>query len=325
MKQKLIHTLVTRFFENNYPEPVCKQFQRWFAGEEDREEKDAALQDVWDSLPDTIELSALDELHKVKQRIHARIARRRRRWMAAAAVILMPLLGLTAKWMFENYQPHTEAAKWAEHFVPDGERKLLTLSDGSTVWLNAGSVLLYPETWDNRTRTLYLSGEARFSVAKDTKRPFVVKTAHIEVEALGTVFSVQTCPGSEKATVTLETGSVRVSDAADRNTSVILAPDEQAVYHLADASITTLAVDAARMNSWTQGSLTFQQESLKRIFLALERKYNVRINYSDSKFSEMTFTVRFHAEDSLEDALDVLRQIGANFRYKITGNDVYIN
>lgn len=324
MKQKLIHTLVTRFFESNYPEPVRKQFRHWFAGEEDREAKDAALQDIWDSLPDTIDLSSLDELHRIKRRIHARITRRRRWWIAASAAILMPLLGFTAKRMLESYQPYTEATTWTEHFVPNGERKLLTLSDGSTVWLNAGSILLCPETWDKRTRTLHLSGEARFSVAKDTKRPFIVKTAHIEVEALGTVFNVQTCPGAEKATVTLESGSVRVSSAVDENISVVLAPDEQAVYHLADTSITTLAVDAARLNSWTQGSLIFQQESLKHIFLALERKYNVRINYSDSKFSEMTFTVRFHAEDSLEDALDVLRQIGANFRYKTTGNDVYI-
>ncbi|MDR1380168.1 MAG: DUF4974 domain-containing protein [Tannerella sp.] len=323
MKQKLIHTLIARFFENDCPEPVRKQFHRWFAAEDDREAKDAALLDVWNMLPETVDLSSLTELRAVNERIQARTPRRRLRRTVAVAAIFLPLFILAAGWMYVRIPSGAETVKWVEHFVPDGERQLLTLSDGSTVWLNAGSILLCPEVWDRRSRTLFLSGEAHFNVTADAKRPFIVKTAHIEVEALGTVFSVQAYPDAERATATLESGSVRVSDAAGR-TSVILAPDEQAIFASADASMTKHAVDAARMNSWTRGILIFQAESLKNIFLALEHKYNVRISYSDSMFSEMTFTVRFHAGESLEESLEVLRQIGAGFRYKITDRDVYI-
>ena len=63
---------------------------------------------------------------------------------------------------------------------------------------------------------------------------------------------------------------------------------------------------------------------MEGIFRALERQYNVKINYNDTKFKNMTFTVRFHARESLEEALDVLKRIGVNFKYKIVDNDVYI-
>ena len=83
-------------------------------------------------------------------------------------------------------------------------------------------------------------------------------------------------------------------------------------------------MDAFRLSSWTKGYLIFQQETLEGIFRALERQYNVKINYNDTKFKNMTFTVRFHARESLEEALDVLKRIGVNFKYKIVDNDVYI-
>jgi ferric-dicitrate binding protein FerR (iron transport regulator) len=323
MRQKLIHTLTVRFFENDCPEPVRRQFHQWFAAEEDREAKDAALCDVWNMLPETVDLSSLAELRMVKERIQARASRRRLRRIIAVAAILLPLFILATGRMYMHFQSGTDTTAWVEHFVPDGERRRLTLSDGSTVWLNAGSILLYPEAWGDGSRTLYLSGEAHFNVTRDTKRPFIVKTAQIEVEALGTVFSVQARPGAQRAITTLESGSVRVSDNAGQ-TSVILTADEQAVFSLADVVMTKHAVDAARVNSWTQGVLIFQAENLKNIFFALEHKYNVKIHYSDSLFSEMTFTVRFHADESLAESLEVLRQIGAGFRYKITGNNVYI-
>jgi ferric-dicitrate binding protein FerR (iron transport regulator) len=325
MRQKVIHTLLTRFFANDCPESVRQQFGTWLTAPAEQEEKDAAMLELWNSLPETTELSSLVELRKVRRRIQARGRRRRLRWIAAAAILLLPLLGLAVERMFSNYTSQMSETKWAEYFVPNGERRQLTLPDGSTVCLNAGSVLLCPEKWGKDERSLYLSGEAHFTVAKDAKRPFIVKTSHIEVEALGTVFSVQAYPDAENVTAMLESGSVRIDDVSGQAAPLILHPDEQAVYNLADASLTKQPADAVRANSWTQGYLAFQQESLSRIFQALERKYNVRINYRDSKFTKMTFTVRFHADESLAEALEILKRIGADFHYKIIDKDVYIN
>jgi ferric-dicitrate binding protein FerR (iron transport regulator) len=324
MKQKLIHTLLTRFFENDSPEPVRKQFYLWIITNDDTHEKKNLLQDIWNTLPETIDLASLAELQKVNRRIRAHSEKiRLMRIVAVAVIIILPLLGITGKWMNAYYQPDRYEAIWMTCFAPNGERKMLTLPDGSAVCLNAGSTLFY--TGDSHTRTLGLTGEAHFTVAKDAERPFVVKTSHLEIEALGTVFSVQDYPYAENVTATLESGSVRVSDISRQAEPIILTTNEQAVYHPADTSLTKLPVDATRMNSWTQGYLIFQQESMDIIFRALERKHNVKINYRDSKFSEISLTVRFHNNESLTESLDILNRIGTNFRYKITAKDVYIN
>jgi ferric-dicitrate binding protein FerR (iron transport regulator) len=326
MMQKLIHILTTRFFENDYPEPVRKQFYLWMITNDETHEKENLLQDIWDALPETVDLASLAELHKVNRRIRAHSEKiRLLKIVAAAAIIILPLLGITGKWMNTSYQPDTIEATWMTGFAPNGERKMLTLPDGSTVWLNAGSTLFYPETWDSHTRTLFLTGEAHFSVAKDAERPFVVRTSHMEIEALGTVFSVQDYPDDENVTTTLESGSVRVSDISRQAKPIVLTTNEQAVYHTTGASLTKRPVDATRINSWTQGYLIFQQESMSNIFRALERKYNVKINYRDSKFAEISLTVRFRDNESLTEALDILNQIGANFHYKVTDKDIYIN
>ena len=90
--------------------------------------------------------------------------------------------------------------------------------------------------------------------------------------------------------------------------SVILHPNEQLTYNHADASFLKSYVDASRLSTWTKGYLIFQQETLANIFRALERQYKVKINYNDTKYASMTFTVRFHARESLEEALDVLKK-----------------
>lgn len=210
-----------------------------------------------------------------------------------------------------------------ECFVPNGERKQVILPDGSIVWLNANSVLIYPEKF-GKTRTLFLSGEGHFTVTKDKERPFIVKTNYLNVEALGTVFDVHSYPEESETTTILESGCVRVDDKIGSSGSVILHPNEQLTYNHADASFLKSYVDASRLSTWTKGYLIFQQETLANIFRALERQYKVKINYNDTKYASMTFTVRFHARESLEEALDVLKRIGVNFKYKIVDNDVYI-
>jgi len=323
MEKKQLHTLVSRFFGNDFPKDVRDQFATWFIRPEQSENKEEALEEIWNSLPVTTDLASLAELKKVNKRIHSQSGQFYRRLAAIAAIIILPLLGVvTTTWYFKQAEAPHEVLM-LECFVPNGERKQLTLSDGSTVWLNAGSILLYPETF-GETRTLYLSGEGNFTVAENKEKPFIVKTNYVDVEALGTVFNVHSYPGDDKTTTILESGKVRVDNKSENSGSVILSPNEQLTYSHTDASFIKSNVDASRLTSWTEGYMVFQQEPLDNIFRSLERRYNVKINYNDSKYANMTFTVRFHAEETLEEALDVLQRIGVDFKYKITDNDVYI-
>lgn len=322
MEKKYLHTLLTRFFGNDFSEDVRTRFRAWFIQSVQIKEKEEVLEEIWNSLPVTTDFASFTELKKVNRRIGGN-NRFLRRAVAVAAIIILPLLGVISTTWYYKQGGYSQQTVMVECFVPNGERKQLTLPDGSVVWLNAGSLLLYPETF-GKTRTLYLSGEGNFTVAKDKERPFIVKTNYIDIQALGTVFNVHSYPDEDKTTTILKSGKIRIDDKTAASGSFILNPNEQLVYNHTDASFTKSKVDASRLTSWTEGYLIFQQETLECIFHSLERRYNIRINYNDSKFAGMTFTVRFHAEESLEDALKILKRIGADFNYKIVRKDVYI-
>ena len=323
MEKRHLHTLFSRFFGNDFPKEVRNRFAAWFIREEQADEKEEVLEDIWNSLPETIDFTSYAELKKVNKRIHPENNSFYRRLAVIAAIIVLPLLGIVTTTWYYKYAGISSDMHMVECFFPNGERKQVILPDGSIVWLNANSVLIYPEKF-GKTRTLFLSGEGHFTVTKDKERPFIVKTNYLNVEALGTVFDVHSYPEESETTTILESGCVRVDDKIGSSGSVILHPNEQLTYNHADASFLKSYVDASRLSTWTKGYLIFQQETLANIFRALERQYKVKINYNDTKYASMTFTVRFHARESLEEALDVLKRIGVNFKYKIVDNDVYI-
>lgn len=324
MDKKYIHRLITAFFRKDISREDQDRFQAWFIRERNTTEKEEVLEDIWNSLPQSVSIASFGELQKVNKRIHSRGKSLYSRLAMIAAAFLLPLLGAVSVYWYMRSEPDPQPVHLVESFVPNGQRKQITLPDGSEVWLNAGSLLVYPETFARDSRTLFLSGEGNFTVAKDPDRPFIVKTNYIDVEALGTVFNLQSYPDSDKTTTTLETGKVRVDDKSGLHASVILEPNEELVYNHIRNTFDKGRADAVRVSSWIDGFLVFQQESVSHIFKSLERRYNIRINYNDSKFTDATFTVRFHAEETLEEALEVLRRIGVDFTYKIAGNDVYI-
>ena len=143
-----------------------------------------------------------------------------RGWIKYAAVIaLMLLTGAATFFVTDRLQP-VRHVEMAELFVPYGESRQVILPDGSQVWVDAGSLLVYPKDFtDTETRTVYLTGEASFTVRKNTEKPFIVKTTYLDVQALGTVFTVASYPADSCTSTILEEGSVKVDGKGRRNTS----------------------------------------------------------------------------------------------------------
>lgn len=96
-------------------------------------------------------------------------------------------------------------------YVPTGQRVNITLSDGTNVWLNARTKIVYPAVFDKSVRQVAVDGEAYFDVAKDKKRPFIVETGKCNMEVLGTKFNVEGYSDKDDFEVTLMEGSVRVA------------------------------------------------------------------------------------------------------------------
>jgi transmembrane sensor len=167
--------------------------------------------------------------------------------------------------------------------IPYGSRSNIILADGTNVWLNAGSRLIYPSRFVDRTREVYLSGEAYFSVKENEKQPFVVKTTDVLVEVLGTRFNVTAYPEDFAVQTVLAEGSVELKSvsAGRREKGVLLKVGEMAYFNKKTQETRTQPVDVSEYTLWTEGLFNFSNTDFNRITKKLERFYNIQFQYDD--------------------------------------------
>lgn len=204
-----------------------------------------------------------------------------------------------------------------------GKTSSVTLSDGTAININSGSTLLYPETFNAGSRVVFLTGEGNFSVAKDPKRPFTVKTAHMDIEALGTSFCVKSYVGEKTIRTTLKEGKVRVTIPSAGNKSYILEPDMQLVYTPSKKTVSIARVDAKKVMGWEDGFLSFTNASFPEIAAVLERRFDVSLNYDTEKMRQNALNVRFMPDETLDDVLNVLTLLLPGSRYKKDGERIF--
>jgi transmembrane sensor len=167
--------------------------------------------------------------------------------------------------------------------IPYGNRSNITLADGTNVWLNAGSRLIYPSRFVDRNREVFLSGEAFFDVQKNEKQPFVVKTADMLLEVLGTQFNVTAYPEDFAVQTVLAHGSVEIksSGAGKREKGLFIKPGELAYFNKKTKETRTQTVNVDEYTLWTEGLFNFSNTDFNRITKKLERFYNIRFQYND--------------------------------------------
>ncbi len=330
MHEKEIKEIIRLFFGKRFSKDVQLRFRYWFRSEEDRDEKEDALQEIWETSPSDISEQTWNRLSEMQDRISKSRnvilpERRNRRWLKYAAVAAVWILTVFTTRYFSEQDVKIVSPKLTEFYVPYGDKQEITLSDGSVVWVNAGSVLIYPSEFTAATRTVFLSGEACFKVAKNPEQPFIVSTKHLDVQALGTVFSVDAYPGATETIATLEEGSIQVDTKPSMTPASVLKPNEQFIYSHLTHRATINVVDAEQVSAWKDGYLIFKNASFEEVTAALERKYNVTINYNAEKYKGRTYYVKFNPDESIEDALLILKHLIEDFRYRITGQTISIN
>jgi len=197
--------------------------------------------------------------------------------------------------------------------IPYGSRTDITMADGTRVWLNAGSRLIYPSRFVDRTREVYLSGEAFFDVQENEKQPFVVKTTDMLLEALGTQFNVTAYPEDFAVQTVLAEGSVQIKSvsAGKREKGILLKPGELAYFNKKTQETRTQFVDVEEYTLWTEGLFNFSNTDFNRITKKLERFYNIRFQFDDP----------FKGGIQVSGKLDVSKERSEVFQYleRLTG------
>lgn len=327
MQKGRIYTIIKKYSESIFSDSVRQKFGWWILQPNDKNEKEEALLDLWDSIKVQADESTLQHLEEIHVKINpsALYAKRRiyfTKFMRIAAIIILPLLCSLITYYLTD-RNNLSTVDFVECFASNGEHKNVILPDGSRVEINSGSLLIYPSKFTGDSRTIFLKGEANFSVTKNKEKPFIVKTQYMSVQALGTTFNVQAYADLPHTIATLEEGKIKVG-IRSKDESYLLEPNEQIVYENLTGKSYKQSVDAKKVTMWKDGYLVFQSASFIEIVHGIERKYNVTINFDTQKYKNRNISVRFNPEETLQETFDILKFIVNGLDYDIKGNNVYI-
>uniref|UniRef100_UPI003217DEAF FecR family protein n=1 Tax=uncultured Draconibacterium sp. TaxID=1573823 RepID=UPI003217DEAF len=195
--------------------------------------------------------------------------------------------------------------------IPYGKSSQLTLSDGTKVWLNAGSQLMYPSVLDKKQREVLLIGEAFFEVVRNEESPFIVRTEHADVEVLGTSFDVSAYPDDNIFQTVLVSGSVSVETKKEGilggKDKKILVPDEMYLLDKESGVNYVNRVDVDTYISWKEGMFDCDKQDLNRVVRKLERYYNKKIHIKDPMLGGYKISGKLDLKNDISDVLDVIQ------------------
>ncbi|MDL2282217.1 FecR domain-containing protein [Parabacteroides sp. OttesenSCG-928-G06] len=177
--------------------------------------------------------------------------------------------------------------------VPMAKRSSLLLSDGTKIWVNSDSKVVYPTTFDNKRREIYVEGEVFLDVAPDKKRPFVVKTKNTETTVLGTRFNVTAYPEEIHTDIVLVEGSVEVQLYKEKTT---LSPNQLLRYNPIREDIEVKAVDVANYTAWIDGYYQFRHLPMDELFRKVSKYYGVKMEWNP-KLNTMTCSGKLDLKD----------------------------
>lgn len=173
--------------------------------------------------------------------------------------------------------------------VPKGGEYRVLLADGTKVWLNSGSILRYPTSFNKKERMVQLEGEAYFEVKKNPKVPFAVKVRGMSLAVFGTSFNVNSYEPGKGIGTTLVEGKVTMR--IDNGKEYVMRPHEHITYNLETDTYSVLKnVDVSLYTSWKDGVFRFENQRMEDITNRLSRWYSCEVVYNDNSLRDLKFT-----------------------------------
>lgn len=246
-----------------------------------------------------------------------------RTWsVAAVAIVLLGFITITAYWQGSRQIQSNFSDIVVE--APLGSKTKLTLPDGSTVWLNAGSKMVYSQGFGVSDRRLAFQGEGYFEVEKNDEMPFQVQTHDVNVTVVGTKFNFRNYPEDEEVVVELLEGKVALENQLKEESVRYLSPNEKMVLHKATGKMDIISAKVKEATLWTENILLFDEDLLPDIVRELERSYHVQIEIENEDLKQTRFYGQFNQlEQNIYDVLDMLSETG-KLKYHEEGKVIYL-
>jgi ferric-dicitrate binding protein FerR (iron transport regulator) len=247
------------------------------------------------------------------------------RFFLRYAAVFIIAVGLTA--VFFNYQQLNSSSSAfsgsalvinQEISTNFGARMKFQLSDGTTVYLNSGSKILFPNKFAGKTRSVELSGEAFFDVTTNPDQPFVVHTNVLDVKVFGTAFNLKAYPDSREISATLVHGKINVENEISGVCRQLasLKPSQRAVYDIDNKEIRVSdEQDLDKFIAWKEGKLVFSNDPINELAEKLGIWYNVNVKVGNEGLRAHRFTATF-TDEPIEQVLGLLSK-STPLKYRI--------
>jgi ferric-dicitrate binding protein FerR (iron transport regulator) len=239
-----------------------------------------------------------------------------KKYMLAASVLIV--CGIASWVLFRNQG----SPKMIRISALKGHISNITLPDGSTICLNAGSTVSYPETFSDKREVQLIDGEAFFDVKHDEKHPFVVHYGNLHTQVLGTSFNIRYYKKLNDVRVTVVRGLVEVG--SQTKSFGLITPDKEIIYRQDDKSYNTRTVNSKKVAAWKSNEINLYNVPFEDLMVELENIYGLQIKYDREKMKNVVTTIHFLSTDDLKQVLEMITTIhGLN--YAIAGKEVMLS
>lgn len=215
----------------------------------------------------------------------------------------------------------TNAEQLNQLVVPLGKRSVLTLSDGTKLWLNSGSRAIYPVRFLKKEREIYVEGEAFLEVAHNAEKPFFVVTNHVKIRVLGTKFNVSAYPEDTHTSTVLVEGSIQALTGSKK---VLMKENQLLTLNNESGTISLEEVNVLEFVSWKDGWMHCNKEKLEDIATKLERYYNINIQFKDIQAKEMTLTGKLDLKSNCEEIFKAISST-APIEFELVNGEIILS
>lgn len=302
-EKKLLEQLID---DNPYHEVLYKFVSNSRVSSTEAAQADRAFADTWQRIQETESGAsenrfALERVNPLRNLGKQAIKRSYPFYFAVACLLMVLFIGIL--WYSTQYKTSTYGIYYSS---AKGEKRILSLPDGSTVWLNGDSKLYLATDFNKRERRVKLVGEGFFSVVKDKKHPFVVSYKNAEVKVLGTKFNIRAYPDESKVQTSLVEGAIEMTSQKDGHVfsmapgekitipSIETRSDRSEKGQIGPVRRTSLKVqEGQKLPSeilWLENKLSFDADPMSIVVSKIGKWYNKSISIENPELEKTTFT-----------------------------------
>lgn len=248
-----------------------------------------------------------------------RIPLRRAVAVAAIFIIAFSIAGFLVGKRYSA--PNTESLIVNNIVIGQDKKEIVTLPDGTSVWINSNSKLTYPDRFLGDTRLVRLEGEAFFNVTKDENKPFIVESEDMKVKVLGTEFDFKNYKNQKNIETSLLSGEVEVFFENVKE-SIILKPSQRITFNKDSKTFDIKDFDVTQQTIWINNELTFSNERLSDILTKIGYWYGTEVicEGNINPDQKLSFTIRNESKEELFKTISLIAPI----RYEISEEKIVV-